>query len=503
MARQPATPWPTTPGSVFFGDVASAATLSRATKDGRIRRLAAGLYSADLRSDPAELIARNRWAVVARFVPDAVIADRSAAEGGMPVAGVLTVVSNERTEDVNLPGLIVAPRRGAGPLGDDNDWPEGLHLTSDARTLVENLAVSRGRAGRPARTLSRDELEDWVVRTAQRRPEGWLETLRPSALELCDQLGVPERRDAVADIIGAATGTREARVGAGRLLAARAAGLEYDPDRVTRFDEFASYLADTPATLDVPSQLPALAGETSTSLPFFEAYFSNFIEGTEFSIDEAEAIVESGEIPQERPEDAHDVLGTFEAVHDPLLRAATPATIEELFELLDRRHRLVMGGRPDKRPGQFKDKPNQAGSYVFVAPTLVEGTLVEGYKRLADLPPGFARAAFELFLISEVHPYDDGNGRVARAAMCAELSAVDQARVVIPIVFRNEYQTALRNLSREGRCDLYVRTLAYAWRWTEAMPWQDRAAVDGQLIATNALLDSTDAERTGVRLELP
>lgn len=503
MPRTPAAPWPTTPGSVFFGGVASDATLSRATRDGRIRRLAPGLYSADLRSDPAELIARNRWAVVARFVPDALIADRSAAEGGLPVAGVLTVVSNERSEDVKLPGLVVAPRPGPGPLTDDNDWPHGLHLTSDARTLVDNFAVSRGRAGRPARTLSRAEVEDWVVRTAQRRPDGWLEALRTRALELCDELGVPERRGAVADTIGAVAGTREAHPGAGRLLAARAAGLEYDPDRVARFDELASFLGEIPDTLDVPVSLPALVAETSTSLPFFEAYFSNFIEGTEFSIDEAEAIVETGEIPQGRPEDAHDVLGTFEAVADARLRAATPATVEELFELLERRHRLVMTGRPDQRPGQFKEKPNQAGSYIFVAPTLVEGTLVEGYRRLADLPPGFARAAFALFLISEVHPYDDGNGRVARAAMCAELTAVDQSRIVIPIVFRNEYTTALRNLSREGRCDLYVRTLAYAWRWTSAMPWQDRAAVDGQLYATNALLDSTDAEREGVRLELP
>ena len=194
MARQPATPWPTTPGSVFFGDVASAATLSRATKDGRIRRLAPGVYSADLRSDPAELVARNRWSIVARFVPDAVIADRSAAEGGLPAAGVLTVISSERTEDVTLPGLIVAPRPGLGPLGDDNTWPEGLHLTSDARTLVDNLAVSRSRAGRPARTLSRDELEDWVVRTAQRRPDRWLETLRPRALDVCDELGRSEER---------------------------------------------------------------------------------------------------------------------------------------------------------------------------------------------------------------------------------------------------------------------------------------------------------------------
>src|SRR5437660_12764208 len=104
MARQPASPWATAPGSVFFGDVANAATLSRATKDGRIRRLARGLYSADGRADPAELVARNRWAILVRLVPDALIADRSAAEGGRPVGGVLTIVSSERKEDLVLPG---------------------------------------------------------------------------------------------------------------------------------------------------------------------------------------------------------------------------------------------------------------------------------------------------------------------------------------------------------------------------------------------------------------
>jgi hypothetical protein len=503
MPRQASTPWPTAPGSVFFSDAASDATLSRATKDGRIRRLARGLYSADLRADAAELVARSRWKIVARLVPDAMIVDRSAAEGGHPTGGVLTVLSNARKEDITLPGLVIAPRRGVGPLADDLHWAEGLRLSSDARTLVDNLAVSRGRGGRPARTLARSEVEDWVVRTARRRPEGWLVSLRTRALEVCDELGVPERRDAVADIVGTAIGTREARAGAGRLLAARAAGREYDPDRIERFDVLARYLGVVHAGVDLPVDLAALPDEEQTSLPFFEAYFSNFIEGTEFSVDEAEAIVASGEVPDERPEDAHDVLGTFEAVSNPHVRAATPSNVEELFELLDRRHRLVMGGRPDKRPGQFKERPNQAGSYIFVAPDLVEGTLVEGFKRLADLSPGFARAAFELFLISEVHPYDDGNGRIARAAMCAELTAAGQARIVIPIVFRNEYQTALRNLSREGRCDLYVRTLAYAWRWTAAMPWHDRAAVDGYLAATHALIDSTDAERTGVRLELP
>ena len=43
-------------------------------------------------------------------------------------------------------------------------------------------------------------------------------------------------------------------------------------------------------------------------LPFFESYFSNFIEGTEFEVDEALAIVFEGRIPKDRPADAHDVL---------------------------------------------------------------------------------------------------------------------------------------------------------------------------------------------------
>lgn len=503
MSRQAATPWPSAAGTVFFGDVATAATLSRAVRDGRIRRLARGLFTSDLRADAAGLVARNRWVIVAKLVPDALIADRSAAEGGMSTAGVLTVVSKARREDILLPGLAIVPRMGPGPRPDDAEWAAGLHITSDARTLVDNLALSRSRAGKVARTLSRRELEDWLVRTSQRRADHWLRDLRSRALQLCDELDVAERRLLVEDIVGAVAGTRTARAGAGRLLTARQAGREYDPERVARFDELARFITAIPSELDVPAGLPAPADDQMTSLPFFEAYLSNFIEGTEFSVAEAESIVATGHVPANRPQDGHDVLGTFEAVSDPELRAATASSSDELFGLLERRHRLVMAGRPEKRPGQIKEIPNQAGSYVFVAPELAEGTLVEGHRRLEDLPEGFPRAAYALFLISEVHPYDDGNGRVARAAMCAELTNAGQSRIVVPIVFRNEYQTALRSLSRDGRCDLYVRTLAYAWRWTAFMPWQDRAAVDGHLAATNALVDSTDAERSGQRLKLP
>ena len=208
-------------------------------------------------------------------------------------------------------------------------------------------------------------------------------------------------------------------------------------------------------------------------------------------------------MPANRPADGHDIIGTYRTVADPVGRAAVPADAEQFLQLLTVRHQAIMGGRPDRNPGRYKQTRNQAGSYVFVDPDLVEGTLVEGFRRVGSLPEGFARAAYMLFLVSEVHPFDDGNGRVSRVLACAELSAAGQARIAIPIVFRNEYQTAMRELSRSGRADLYARTLAWAWRWTAGMPWHDQQATAGRLAATNALTDSTDAELRGVRLELP
>ena len=162
--------------------------------------------------------------------------------------------------------------------------------------------------------------------------------------------------------------------GAGRLLAARAAGQSTTP--IGRRAS-TSWPRSSPTCqvrrFDVPVDLRADPDEYATSFAILRDYCSNFIEGTEFSVAEAEAIVESeADIPADRRADAHDVLGTFEAVADPespgaairrhggrvlaLLRTPPPGN--------------VMAGRPARRPGRFKDQPNQAGSYVFVAPAL-------------------------------------------------------------------------------------------------------------------------------------
>src|SRR3546814_15554097 len=116
---------------------------------------------------------------------------------------------------------------------------------------------------------------------------------------------------------------------------------------------------------------PERTAAGNANLAFFEAYFSNFIEGTEFSVEEAEDIVFRGVIPQERPEDAHDILGTYRVVSDMGEMTTLPAGFEEFLELLRRRHAAILDGRPHKNPGALQTKADRAGHPLFFAPDLV------------------------------------------------------------------------------------------------------------------------------------
>lgn len=476
------------------------AALSRAVKDGRLRRVARGIYTDELELADEEVVRRHRWLIVAHLIPDALIVDRSAAGGGAPAGGVLFVASEVRARDVILPGLVVAVRRGRRHATDQT-WAEGLLISSPPRTLVDNLAVSRGR-GRIARTLSRRELGDWVARQARLLGPERLNQLRDDAKQVAAELGVPERVDHIDTLVGAALGTGPA-TGGSRALAARATGRGYDEERIRRFDELAVTLAVIDSDEDLPASLPAVADEAASSLGFWEAYFSNHIEGTIFPVAEAEQIVATGEPPPDRPADGHDVLGTYRVVTDPVERARVPESVEELFDILRARHAAILAGRPERSPGAWKQRPNQAGSYVFVDPGLVEGTLAEAFTNRERLSAPFARALYMFFVVSEVHPFSDGNGRVARTVMNAELTHAGETRILIPVVWRNEYFTALRQLSRQGDVTLYQRVMSFAWRWTAAMSWADPATTSVLLEQTNALVDSNEAQAAGRRLRMP
>ena len=61
---------------------------------------------------------------------------------------------------------------------------------------------------------------------------------------------------------------------------------------------------------------------------------------------------------------------------------------------------------------------------------LVAGTLKKGFEWYVLLQHPFAKAIYTMFLISEVHPFLDGNGRVARVMMNAELSSQNLSKII-------------------------------------------------------------------------
>ena len=233
---------------------------------------------------------------------------------------------------------------------------------------------------------------------------------------------------------------------------------------------------------------------------FYEAYFSNWIEGTVFEVREAEEIVFEGRIPTQRLADAHDVRGTFEAITDPRLRATAPASADELEGYLGEVHRRVMGGRPELQPGRYKEQPNRAGMTLFVHPELVRGTLRQGFALQSTLPAGLPRAIYAMFLIAEVHPFVDGNGRVARILMNAELTAAGLCRVMVPLSYRDEYMSALRALSHNDHPTPLWRVLDRAQRWASRMTWTGHERVLELLRETNALTPPEQAQALNLHL---
>lgn len=481
----------------FVSNTDVSRAVSRAVRAGKLRKIGSRLYTKNLADAPEAVVRRNLWSVVAGYFPGAVVADRTAFEIGPASDGSVCLVA-DKGRRIELPGVVLRPRRGAGPTDLDQPFMDGLHLSSRARAFLNNMRPSRARGGRLPRTLSRAEVEERLDAVIRLSGEEGANRLRDQIRTVADSLDMPDEAAQLDDMIGALLGTRPARLTAPAALA-RQRGRPFDPDRTTLFETLHRALRDHP-----PMAVPAPSRDPGgrRTLAFFEAYFSNFIEGIEFSVEEAAGIVFEGKVPAARTADARDVAGTWRLASDDAEMARTPDSVRDLEALLRSRHRTIMGGRPETRPGEFKSLPNRAGATVFVAPSLVRGTLEQGFGYCRNLETPFQRAVFAMFLVAEVHPFADGNGRVARVMMNAELAAAGEERIVVPTVFRSNYVAALRALSRTGRPEPLIQVLDYARRWTARVPWGAVEDTRRELERCHAFLDSAEAEAGGVRLRM-
>ena len=483
---------------VFVSRAAISTEVSRRVAQGRLRKLASRLYTRDPRTDAETLVRGNLWDVVAGYFPGALIADRTALELEPAPDGSVCLVT-PRGADIELPGIVLRPRRGAPPTSDDQPFLGELFLSAPARAYLDNLRPSRGRRSRLPRTLRRPEIEARLEQLVAAAGQDAANRLRDDARRMASHIDRVAERAHLDAIVGALAGTREMRLSA-PAARARAAGHAYDPARVALLAELVAELLRTPH----PSRRPQPRdGIGQATLAFFEAYFSNYIEGTEFTPEEAEEIVFRGRVPVERPADAHDVLGVWRIVSDPTEMRRVPRSAHDFLDLLRERHAAVLAQRPDAAPGRFKTAPNRVGAVEFVRPDAVVGTLERGFEMYRTLDTPFRRAAFIHFLVSEVHPFADGNGRVARMMMNAELVAGDQERIVISTVYRDSYIAGQRAMTAGHGAHAMLRMLDFAWRWTAAVPWRDFETTMTTLRACHAFDTAAQADRVGTRLMMP
>jgi hypothetical protein len=475
-------------------DDARARQIRRQAQAGELRQIVERVYTSNLKDSLDEVVRRNIWYIVPHLFPKTVMTSRTGAKMSpyrpdKSGKSYIFLTGPYTTRTVELPGMEIRLIEGPSNLpGDAPMSPDGeFFAPSRARALLENLKPTRTRGG-IQRNLTPEEFEEYLVTLLDSGGEDNFNHMRGEARKLAPHLQAEQEMNKLDRLMGGLLGTQKVRF-ASKAAEIRRPGA--DKDCCARLQTLFAHLK----SLTFPDRPASPDQGVRRANAFLEAYFSNFIEGTEFTIEEAKQIILEGVAPVNRPADGHDVLSTYRLLVDERALVAKPSDYQAFENMLRARHALLMDARPEKQPGKFKTVNNRVGGSLMVQPELVVGTLKFGYDLLQGLTEPFARGLFLHCLIAEVHPFDDGNGRMSRLHFTSELLGGNQAQVIIPTVFRDDYLGGMRALTKRNDPGAITRACQRA---QETVATIREASVDGAIEAwakTNAFVRAGENAR--------
>lgn len=458
--------------------------ISKLETKGEIRKLAPRVYSGNLEDDPEIIISRNLFSILGHLYPGAILSHRSGLEFKPTSTGQI-FLTYKYTKKAKLPGLTIRLLEGSGPTEGDNLIAGGLYASQKERALLENFQSSR-KSGPDSKTLTLPEIEERLEQIVRVNGEEELNRVRDTARVISQKIGMDKEFEKLNTIISALLATRPSNILKSSIAAARAFGVPYDPSRYELFGRLYQELNQFEFQLLEDRNSDTISFK---NFAFFESYFSNYIEGTKFEIDQAKQIIETQKPLATRHEDSHDVLGTYQIVSNRKEMSIVPHTPDELLKILKYRHRILLSARQDQNPGEFKDKNNFAGQTSFVDVNLVQGTLIKSFEFYNALKHPFARATYMMFAISETHPFLDGNGRIARVMMNAELVSQKQSKIIIPTVYREDYILSLRKLTRQREPEAFIRMLSKIHQFSTKVAGNNMDEMQKILEESNAFLE--------------
>ena len=176
-------------------------------------------------------------------------------------------------------------------------------------------------------------------------------------------------------------------------------------------------------------------------------YSSNALEGNTLDLAETKVVLEDGLTINGKPMKDHlETLGHSDAFYELLNFAKADTITEDNIKYL---HKLFYKRIDEENAGQYRKKSIiVTGSDIeFPKPDILSDKMAEFAQSIPDMQTNLHPVEFAAMLHAKfvnIHPFIDGNGRVARLLMNLALLQAGYNITIIPPVVRADYIRALQ-----------------------------------------------------------
>lgn len=231
---------------------------------------------------------------------------------------------------------------------------------------------------------------------------------------------------------------------------------------------------------------------------------SNSIEGYDAALDDAAAVA-LGEEPLDIDDETRLALAGYRDAMTYVLQLANDDDFAYSTQLIKSLHFMMTSYSLNNNPGQWRPRQifvrkEQTGEIVYEGPDrdLVPGLMTELVESLntEDRAPQIVRAAMAHLNLVMVHPFKDGNGRMAR---CVESLVLARGGVLSPVFMSiEEYLGA----NTEGYYEILAAVGQGRWSPEQsARPWVRYSLTAHLRQARTVLRRVKESERIWVELE--
>jgi hypothetical protein len=459
------------------------------SKEGKLIKLAMGVYTSIAEQEKLERALNLNWALIVKHLfPNAVLSYRTALEFRPSPQGYI-FLSSAKEKVTKIGHISFKEIRVKLALSQtDTTGMMGAKTACKERAFLELCRSSRI-TPEDDRYLGKEVIDKKLEDILTLSGEETLNIFRDNARKISEELSLQEAFRRLNQTISSLLGSRSAE-DQGQRVKNRNAIESVDKEREMLFETlFTSLIAETPPII----KETFLSNDHFSNKAFFESYFSNYIEGTEFLIEEAEEIIFLKKEDANRPEDSHDMSGTFEVANDKGFLKREYGSSDDFLRDLQYINKTIIPLRADKNPGQWKEKSNKAGSTIFVNPTDVKGTLRKGFDIAQRIEHPFLKGVFLSFVVSEVHPFNDGNGRTCRLILNRELVKSGSPTIIIPSVYRDDYMGVLKQASKRQLFSPLYRMFLRAWKFSH-LDFSNYQKIKKEIVGKNWSSGPNDAK---------